>query len=220
MPNKMILATAFMFFGGLAQASTFEISITNTSNREGFGGQNISGPALLIHEERFDLFRVGSSASRALWEIAEEGDTTAALALPNTESDVVATYKLTRIPRKQKGPSTNRFEVDRPEAARFSLAGMLTSTNDGFAGLNGQRLPASVGQKVRFNLRAWDAGSEENNEMCPYVPCADHYIRKTQGSEGFVAPHKGIQGVGDLDRLDRGWPSDNIVGFIEVKRID
>lgn len=216
---KSLLIVAIGFSGLLAHADTFEISITNTSNRDGFGGQNISGPALLIHDVSFNLFSTGQPASKALWEIAEEGDTTSALALPDSEQNVVSAHKLTRIPRKQKGPSSNRFEVDRPTRFRFSLAGMLTSSNDGFAGLNSQRLPVNIGEKVSYSLRAWDAGSEENNEMCPFVPCSDHYIRKTEGAEGEVGPHRGIKGIGDLDRIDRGWPADNVVGLVEVTRI-
>lgn len=217
---RPIFFLALSLITTIVHSETFEISITNTSNREGFGGQNISGPALLVHDQQFQLFLQGQPSSQALWEIAEEGDTSAAIALAGRHPNVVSSHRLTRIPRRQTGPSTNRFEVESPSGLRFSLAGMLTSSNDGFAGLSGERLPSRIGERIRYDLRAWDSGSEENNEMCPFVPCADHYIRKVEGSEGQVLPHPGIKGIGDLDRIDRGWPANNIVGFVEVTRIN
>lgn len=218
MPNKSIIGSILIFFASLAQASTFKVSITNTSKQGEFGGQNISGPALIIHDENFNFFQPGLPASRELWEIAEEGDTTAALAM--SDLGVRSTHKLTRIPRNQVEPTVNQFNVAGDlKSLRFSLAGMLTASNDGFAGLNSVNLPLNVGDQVRYELRAWDAGTEENNEQCPYVPCDEHYIRHTDGAEGKVLSHQGIKGIGDIDRLDRGWPASNIVGYVEVVRV-
>lgn len=220
MHKLMFLSFVLILNTSISHADTFEISITNTSNRDGFGGQNVSGPALLIHNSSFDLFKIGRPASKALWEIAEDGDTSTALALSRTERGVVSTHKLTRIPRKQAFPSINHFTIADSRGVLFSLAGMLTTTNDGFAGVDAEKLPTRVGDVVRYELRAWDAGSEENNEMCPFVPCEEHYNRKPEGAEGAVMPHKGLKGIGDIDRIDRGWPSDNIVGVVQIMRVN
>lgn len=68
---------------------------------------------------------------------------------------------------------------------------------------------------------AYDAGSKENNELCPFIPgpaCAGAGagVRAPAGAEGFVYVHSGIQGVGDLGP-ENDWR--NPVAKISVVRI-
>jgi hypothetical protein len=45
---------------------------------------------------------------------------------------------------------------------------MLVTTNDGFYGANAVQVPRH-GSRVVYSV-AWDAGTEENNESCAFVP--------------------------------------------------
>ncbi len=220
MKTKLLIILLFTVTSALALAETFEISIKNTSRRDGFGGQNISRPALIIHQKSFALFKAGQPASQVLWEIAEDGDTGLALALQGQHPGIVSTHRLKRLRRDQVEPAVEQFSVGDSQGLAFSLAGMMTASNDAFAGVNSHDLPKNTGDKLFFTVRAWDAGSEINNEICPFVPSDEHYIRKTEGSEGMVQPHRGIKGGGVLDIIDHGWPSDNVVAEGSITRIN
>ena len=89
----------------------------------------------------------------------------------------------------------------------ISLAGMLVSTNDGFA--TGRNIPISIYGTTEKMLNVYDAGSEANNELCSHVPgppCSGESgnMRMTEGAEGFISVHPGIRGDGDVT-LERDW---------------
>jgi hypothetical protein len=90
----------------------------------------------------------------------------------------------------------------------WSLAAMLSLTNDGFVAAQAVPLPA-VGETVRVDLRAYDAGSEANTESCEHVPCEVHGRRMTSGAEGIVREHRGSRGDRDIP-LSRAWKSPDL----------
>jgi hypothetical protein len=99
--------------------------------------------------------------------------------------------------------------------ARFlSFASMLICTNDGFSGVNSLHLPDQVGETVKVNLAAYDAGTEANTERFADIvpPCKPLILGASSGSInkhvpefGEVALHPGITGVGDLNPAVFGW---------------
>lgn len=93
-----------------------------------------------------------------------------------------------------------------PKFPYVSLATMAIHTNDAFVAINGRKLmPGDV-----FTGPAYDAGSEENNELCSSIPgpaCASidtGNIRSGNG-EGFVHVHRGFFGIGDLSAAGYDW---------------
>ena len=67
----------------------------------------------------------------------------------------------------------------------ISLVGMLVSTNDTFYSV---RVRLTGANTIIVTSPGYDAGSEENNESCAYVPgppCDSHDVR-TDSSEGYV----------------------------------
>jgi len=69
---------------------------------------------------------------------------------------------------------------------------MLATTNDGFYALNGSAGPTK--EVITYYSVAWDAGSEANNERCPFIPgppCGNFFARGPQ--EGLKAMCTSIQ---------------------------
>jgi hypothetical protein len=89
---------------------------------------------------------------------------------------------------------------------------MMICTNDGFAVLDSEALPAAVGDIIELQARANDAGTEINTEnLADMVPPCQGLVGVATDDEGVgasnpelaeggvVAPHAGIVGETDLD---------------------
>ena len=79
---------------------------------------------------------------------------------------------------------------------------MLLPTNDGFVALNGDRI-----WRQRIPLLSYDAGTEDNSELCADIPgpqCGGEGFNEDPG-EGYVVPHAGIHGEAELSRFLYGW---------------
>ena len=95
---------------------------------------------------------------------------------------------------------------------RFSLASMLVCTNDGFGGIDGRRLPTSIGDERTYSARAFDAGTEMNTELfgdlvppCDGDPMTGTGMSNPALAEGStIGRHAGIVGIGDLTDA-RSW---------------
>jgi hypothetical protein len=120
--------------------------------------------------------------------------------------------------------ATFRIEAG-PRADRLSVAAMLIPTNDAFAALNGFDLDdVDGGRTVVVFARAYDAGSERNDELCSSIP-GPSFVEcggpgggaRVGGGEGFVHVHNGIHGVGSLDSAQRTWL--NPVAEIAIRRV-
>ena len=135
--------------------ATYLVTVSNATSHH-----VITPPVAVTHRAGYSLFEVGSVASEGLITQAETGgnDLIAMEAQSSNDVfDVVATSDV--IPY---GNSFS-FEITAPRhKARLSLTGMLATTNDGFAALNGVQLPKKQG---RYFAYAYDAGSEMNNEL-------------------------------------------------------
>ena len=219
---KTILLTLFSFSfitPGFAQdganfsyagfKSTYDVTITNITK-----GQVFTPILITTHTPRISLFDLGDAASEELATVAESGNTAPLKTLLDASraafdvqsADFIApggseTIKIT---------APNRFR-------RISLSGMLIPTNDAFVALNSERLPR-VGRQRTFFARAYDAGSEENDELCDSIPgpppCFGEGVSAADG-EGFVHVHSGIHGIGDLDASEKDW--NNPVARITVR---
>ena len=189
----------------------YRVTITNLTY-----DQIISPPVVVVHDGRFSLFQPGHASSDELAALAEDG-MTGPLAGLLAVSSGVSDYAVAAggIP---PGGSITVEVGGRGFARMLSLAGMLVSTNDAFAGLDGLSLSSRTGALV-VEVPAWDAGSEANTESCEHIPgppCGNGGVRVTDGAEGFVHVHRGIRGDVDLDAGAKDW--NNPVARITVRR--
>ena len=186
-------------FGGFK--NTYEVTITNITKSQ------IFTPILTTaHSSRISLFQLGEPASEALATVAESGDTSklaAALSASPRVFDIESVGGLI-LPGKSA-----TVEISAPiRIRRFSMAGMLIPTNDAFVALNNITLPSIKRQRTYF-ARSYDAGSENNDELCASIPgpptlCNGEGVSADDG-EGFVHIHSGIHGIGDIEPAVYDW---------------
>jgi hypothetical protein len=189
---------------------TYEVSITNAT------ANHVFTPTFLVtHSRKFSLFNVGEQASSGLAHQAENGDPSVILAetqgLPGVYDTVVGTGI--------HGGETSSFTITAPKRANLSLSAMLATTNDSFVALNNVRLPK---KSVTYYANIYDAGSEENNEFCAFIPgppCPEDSgnARAEDNSEGFITIANGVQGGADLSAQDLDW--NNPGATITITRI-
>ncbi|KAA9131442.1 hypothetical protein F3N42_08985 [Marinihelvus fidelis] len=188
----------------------YEVTITNITP-----GQYFTPVLATTHEAGPTLFELGSAPSQALADMAEGGDTSGIAAdLYDAAFDMAATDN------GLIGPGQSRtvwLAAPRRPGARLSLAGMLLPTNDSFVALNAVELPRT---HATMTAVAYDAGSEDNDELCASIPgpmCGGEPFSDGLG-EGFVHVSRGIQGAGDLGAADHDWR--NPVARITIRKVD
>ncbi len=194
----------------------YEISVTNVTRDQRFT------PILAVtHDSSVRLFTAGEPSSTQLAILAEEGNTgplADALRASQGVSEVGETAGLL-----DAGATATLLIHGRP-LERVSLAAMLIPTNDAFLAINGVTLPRGF-EPLRLPGPAYDAGSEQNDELCASIP-GPFFVEcggpgggaaVVGNEEGFVHIHAGIHGIGDLDESQRDWR--NPVAMISIRRI-
>ena len=191
----------------------YEVTITNLTR-----GQIFSPPLVVTHPDGIALFEAGEPASDGLATLAEDGDSgPLSAALSGIPGVRVAAAGGPVLPG---GSITVEVGADSPRAV-LSVAGMLVVTNDAFFAVDGAPLPRSRRDLVEESARAYDAGSEDNDERCAYIPgppCGSAFQSSGVPGEGYVHVHAGIHGIGDLAPADHDWR--NPVARVTVHRVD
>lgn len=178
-----------------AEDVTYEITINNIT-----AGQPFSPPVLIAHTSKFRLFTIGKPAGKGVWRIAEDGDNSS-LAEEVMKSKRVGGYVVDDMPILPGQSRTYELTAD-AKFDRFSLCAMLGMTNDGFIAVSGADLETTT----MIYANGWDAGTEENTESeATTAALGSPNVRDTDGAEGFVTIHRGIQGIGGIDRSLRDW---------------
>lgn len=186
---------------------TYEVTVTNLTHQ-----QQITPLLLATHRPDLALFRLGKAASGELRALAEDGNVAPLRGVLDGSPSVTATEAGNAL--LDPGKSVT-FQI-RGDALRdrLSVAAMLIPTNDAFVALDAVELPGpGQGDVVhRQFARAYDAGTEVNDELCSSIPgpffaeCGGSGGgARVGGGEGFVHPHRGIHGVGQLIAADRDW---------------
>ena len=190
--SAVALLTSAFLAAPVAAQPTWTVEITNLS-----ASQIFSPPLVVAHNYRADLFEVGRPATAGMAAIAEDATydmMMAALAANEFVGDValgggaILPGQTATVEIRAGGPTS-----------RISVVGMLVTTNDAFYGLDSYFVGGAGSHTL--TVPAWDAGSEANTESCddiPGPPCGSHGVRVTEGAEGFVHIHRGLQGGGDL----------------------
>ena len=190
----------------------YEVVVTNLTNFQPLSPVGISLDA------DGSFFSIGERASSALEHLAEDGDNTGILAdmQISTSTSGVLLPGQSAVLTLKKG-----FGVK-----KFSSFSMLVNTNDAFTGVNGHNIGSlKVGEKMMFNTKAYDAGTEANSESAGTIP------GPADGGEGFnenrddvnvVQAHRGVVSKDDglaTSVLTEQHKFDNPVMRVIVKRI-
>jgi hypothetical protein len=211
LPLGAIAALALAGFAPAAFAQTYEIIVTNVT-----AGQTFTPFLAANHTPEIKFFRAGRPARPELAQLAEGGDVAPLQSLlASTPDRVFATATSDGL----LGPGESvTFTIDTGDGfRRLSLAAMLIPTNDTFVALDNVRLPERA--ETHF-LTAYDAGSEENDELCANIPgpvCGGEGVSEADG-EGFVHVSRGIQGIADLDAAAYDWR--NPVARVRVRLVE
>lgn len=183
---------------------TYEVTIENLTP-----GQIFTPPIWAGHKNSVDFVEVGEAAPYGVKEIAENG---------NLEPLDYA-WSLARGVRAHgiapdgpvPGGTSRSFEITVPRNARsLTTISMVVCTNDGFTGLDSQKLPSRIGRSVTVDAKAYDAGTEQNTEALADLvpPCSDGTTGTGSSNPdlaegGVIAAHGGItNGGGDSALLD------------------
>ncbi|MBI1926330.1 CHRD domain-containing protein [Candidatus Poribacteria bacterium] len=182
-----------------ALGSDFEVTITNlTKGAPGEGGQVFSPLLLATHDQKVHLFQVGTPASNELRILAEDGNPVPLANLATSLGGVMDVLALD-APLPPGASVTKRIKGS-VDARLLSFASMLVETNDGFAGADGLLLFDENGEPrtLTVDLLAFDAGTEENNELKTHVPGPPFGGGQRAPTTDVVRPHPGIRGNADV----------------------
>ena len=183
----------------------FEVTVTNLT-----GTQLLTPVVVATQYGRHRVFRPGAAASPGLQQLAENGG------VPVLVDELTAKRGIGTVAVVGDGPiapgaSATAMVGVGDRAGRVSLAGMLICTNDGFAGVDSERLPRWIGHSRTFSGNAYDAGTEINTEQYADLvpPCDGMGMSGTSNpalaENGVVHGHAGIVGSGDLSEAGHGW---------------
>ncbi|MEP5567792.1 MAG: spondin domain-containing protein [Halioglobus sp.] len=168
-----------------ATLDAYDVVITNLTP-----GQTFTPQLLVSHTADISLFEIGEPASMEL-EILAEGGNTGPLtdAVVNVVSDVQTVDGLLEPGR------TVSWTIDAYSDDVVSMAAMLIPTNDTFVAMNGMSLPEEG--SVTYYVKAYDAGTEENDQNCRNIPgprCGGEGYNGeiAEGDEGFVHVSNGF----------------------------
>ncbi len=192
------------------KSTHYRVTITNITR-----GQIISPPILISHDRNFHLFKLGYPAPPGFDVLAEDGDTGPL----ETYLDSLGSVYDYRVADGGIMPGQSvTIKIKTKRGYRYlSAAGMLVISNDAFFAM--RRVYARSWGNTVVDAPAYDSGSEVNSEDCDFIPgppCGSSGVRDTDGAEGYVYPHSGIHGIGDLEPAEHDW--NNPVASIMIQR--
>jgi hypothetical protein len=178
----------------------YTVTVTNITK-----GEIFTPIVVASHPRGVKLFELGGSASPQLEMLAEAGATQPLAELLQSAGALDVATASDVLPPGQS--VTLEVAMD-GRNRHVSVAAMLVPSNDAFFAVNGVAGPIGLGT-LTLESPAYDAGSEDNDELCTNVPgppfiCAGQGY-SPGGGEGYVYIHPGIQGVGDLVPAAHDW---------------
>lgn len=206
----LFAVVAFSFNVTAAQADVYEVTVSNLTR-----GQIFSPVFAYTHDGSQRLFTLGKAASAGLSALAQDADTSG---LDVQLSSSPAVHEIVAGTGAILPGQTETLTINSRGYKRFiTVASMLVTTNDAFMAVNQVRLPQRYSS---FNVPAYDAGAEDNDESCAYIPgppCENPHSASAVAGEGFVHIHAGIHGTGDLSASVYDWR--NPVAKISIRKV-
>jgi hypothetical protein len=190
------------------RAAEYQVTVTNLTK-----GQVFSPPVLATHKSSVAIFAAGDPASDELVDVAENGMGGALADYLNSIPQVFEAIASTQpVPPAMAPFEPVTFEISsRGHFDRLSMVSMLVNTNDAFLAIDTVRLPKRRGKSLTYYAIAYDAGSENNNQLCAYVPgpaCEEldsGNSRDESEAEGVVYVHNGVHETGELSPAKYDW---------------
>lgn len=200
-----------LFAGSLKAQVRYEVTVTNLTK-----GQVITPPVVFSHFSGIEIFREGERARTALVALAETGATDPLVDLLKTHDRVYDVNTGSGV--IPPGESLTVELMVYEQYNKVTAVGMLAQTNDCFFGIKGVEAPCR--EEIVVYANAYDAGSEENNELAAYIPGPPFMgmLRSPKYSEKYIYIHPGIQGIGDLTPSMYDWK--NPVAKIVIRLAD
>ena len=184
---------------------TFTVTLENLTVGTPAESGQIFSPALFIaHTSAVKFVEAGTASSDELRAIAETGDNAplSALAMATEGVKAVQSAEGVLLP----GASTSVMIDGGADGWLLSFASMLVQTNDGLVAGNSLSLFDEAGAPRTFtmDIMAYDAGTEENNELATHVPGPPFGGSEQAAEGGVIAAHPGIGGNADVGS-EFGW---------------
>ena len=197
---------------GSGRTSTYLITVENLTPA---GSQPLSPVGTVVHNKRTDVWSTGHPASAAVAAVAEDAGVPVFV---NTYSQTPGVSSALVGGGAPIGPGSSvSFEIEANRGQRLSLVSMLVNSNDAFTGLDSVKLGKSM---QVFEVGAYDAGTEINNEDPAFIPGPAGFgpgVRAPEG--GVITPHEGIIGQpGGIDPALYDWG--DTVARITIERLD
>lgn len=194
---------------------SFEVTVKNLTY-----AQPLSPIGIALHTEG-NFWQLGQTASVELETLAESGDNSGLLGL-----SIVNTSISDAAPLGPGSSITLTLTTEDMMDAKLSLVSMMVNTNDGFSGLNAIDVSAlEVGSQLNFKTRAYDSGTEVNNEASGTIPGpADmgEGFNAARDDVDFVAVHPGVVSSDDgltQSVLNYAHKFDNSLMGVSITRI-
>ncbi len=200
-------------------AGEYRITVVNVSHN-----QPLSPVAVVLHEDDYSAWSIGSPASDGLEMLAESGSPTDFIAEATTALDTEAgTGPIFAGDREVIEVSTTDIS-----SLKLTIASMPINTNDAFTGVTGWDISAlAVGESVKKVLPIYDAGTEMNTEADNTIPGpadqGEGYNAARDDIADQVTRHPGVvtQADGYTDSiLTESHRFDNGVMRVTVERIN
>jgi len=176
------------------------LQVTNLSYNQPF-----SAFFVMVHDiYTTPLFEAGKPASQNLQSLAQDGDPQPLVDFYGYQAGVAS---VGAIATGDMRTFTISLQIS-PKYECVTIAAMMLNTNDGFVALNGTPMYSAFPGQYIFEP-AYDAGTEENNELCDSIPgpvCDPASGNLNNGGgEGVVHIHRPLSGLADLNPTDDGW---------------
>ncbi len=210
--TAVLVASTSVYAGGYGKVQTYKVEVTNITK-----GISFTPILAATHKSSIRYFELGEPASEELSLLAEGGDTGPLAAVLNgMPHKVYATAGTAGL----LGPGQSvAFEIESSHRYHYlSFAAMLLPTNDSFVALNTVPLPWF--RSSTFLARAYDAGSEPDDELCINIPgpvCGGEGASPGVDGEGYVYISPGIHGEGDLSPAAYDWR--DVVAKVVITRV-
>ena len=190
----------------------YKITVTNITK-----GVSFTPLLTAVHNRNASFFKVGEAASEPVSRIAEGGDISVLKTILDDSSNVFSTTNSEGL--LAPGASVELMLDGHRRYGKISIAAMLLPTNDAMVALLGKKLPKRG--KVTYFLRAYDGGTETNDEYCGNIPgphCGGVPFSPEDAGEGYIYPSPAIHGEADLSRQAYNWDGAVAKVVIEVVR--
>lgn len=189
----MLLTSISAQASGYGKAKKFKVTLINLTK-----GQPMTPAVIAVHSPKHEIVHLGQQASRGLSELARDGKTDKLVHELKKDRYVIRSATGSGI--TMPGQKSDIVVEANDKRFKLSLVSMLARTNDAIVVAKNIATNLKVGQQSVTLAHVYDAGAEKNTESCEHIP-APPCMNPGMGEdgEGFIRPHEGVVGIGDLD---------------------